>query len=80
MIAARKIGAPDRAREQHVADERDPRRRIVNDDMARRVSRRMRNAELHALELQLVAVLEIAVRRHVAHAGEAVAAARCSSI
>src|SRR3546814_8152812 len=48
VIAARKIAATDTAGEDHVADERQLRRRMMKDDVTRRVAR----SEEHTSELQ----------------------------
>ena len=48
MVAARQVGAPDRAAEQHVADMGELRGAVVVDDMARRVARAMQHLERRA--------------------------------
>ena len=68
MVAAWKIGAADRPREQNVADERDLGALVIDHDMAGRVTRRVRDVEAHAFELQRVAVHQIAIGRDVAAA------------
>ncbi len=65
VITAGKIGAPDRACEQHVADDRQTLRRIEKDDAARRVTRAMQDVECQLPDLDLIAIFQPAVRCHV---------------
>ena len=62
MIAARKIGAADRARKQHISNQRDAMRAAKEDHMARRMPRAVINLERLIAELNRVAVLQPAVR------------------
>src|SRR5204863_5378907 len=45
VVAAREVGAADRAAEQHVADEGELRRLVHEHDMARRLARAVHNVE-----------------------------------
>ena len=72
VVAAREVCAADRALEQYVADEGDLCICVVDHDVARRVTRRVDDAELHAFQFQLVAIFEIAVGGDVLQTGQAV--------
>src|SRR3546814_10177763 len=48
VIAARKIAATDTAGEDHVTNERQLRRRMMKDDVTRRVARTMEHVEAQA--------------------------------
>src|SRR5690606_17012028 len=61
VIAARKVGTPDRALEKHVADDRQPRPRMKENYVTRRVSGRMSHFEPLPAELHRVAVDQPAV-------------------
>src|SRR3546814_6624603 len=50
VIAARKIAATDTAGEDHVTNERQLRRRMMKDDVTRRVARTMEHVEAQAAE------------------------------
>src|SRR5690606_13289292 len=67
VVAARQVGAPDGAVEQDDADMRQPRRRIVVDDVPRRMAGAMQHQEFVAAEGDELAVREEAVGRAVAH-------------
>src|SRR3546814_199811 len=61
VVAARKVRAADRTLEQHVADDRQLRRRVVEDDMARRVPRTMDDIEGQVADRHRIAVVQPAV-------------------
>ena len=63
MVAARKIAAPDRALEQHIADKGEAGGRIVEHDVPGRVAGTVQHVETDRTDLDAVAVLEPAVRR-----------------
>src|SRR3546814_20754826 len=58
VVAARKVRAADRTLEQHVADDRQLRRRVVEDDMARRVTRTMDDIEGQVADRHRIAVVQ----------------------
>src|SRR4029079_2888344 len=62
LVAAREIPAPDRALEQHVADHRELRFRMVEDDVAGRVARAVSDVERQLAEAYLIALVEPARR------------------
>src|SRR3546814_3195983 len=61
VIAAREVGAADRALEQYVADDRELRWLVVKDDMPRRVPRTVDRSEEHTSELQSLMRISYAV-------------------
>ncbi len=70
VIAAGQIGSADRAVEQHVAEMGKALLPVDIDDMAGRMARAMENLEFMLAEGDLVALLQEAVRRDVAHAAD----------
>src|SRR3546814_14266317 len=62
VIAAREVGAADRALEQYVADDRELRWLVVKDDMPRRVPRTVDDAEGQRADRHRVAVVHPALR------------------
>ena len=62
MIAALEVGAADRALEQNVADQRQLRRRMMEDDMARRVAGAVADGEFQLADGHRVAVGQPAIR------------------
>src|SRR3546814_15349647 len=62
VIAAREVGAADRALEQYVADDRELRWLVVKDDMPRRVPRTVDDVEGQRADRHRVAVVQPAVR------------------
>lgn len=70
MIALREVGAADRSLEQHVADDGELRRRMVEDDMAGRVAGAVIDVEHQLADGHGIAVDQPAARfeRHPAHA------------
>lgn len=71
VIAARKVGAADRALEEHVADLGDLRLAVEEDDMSGRMARTMEDFEPDFADLDLVTLLQPSVRPKTRHAGEA---------
>src|ERR1700674_1051968 len=69
MVAARYVGAPDRAAEQHVADNGEALRGIEQGDAARRMARAVQDIEGQLADLYLIALVEPAFRRDVARTG-----------
>src|SRR3546814_20753463 len=63
VIAAREVGAADRALEQYVADDRELRWLVVKDDMPRRVPRTVEDVEGQRADRHRVTVVQPAVRR-----------------
>src|SRR3546814_3057476 len=61
MIAARKIGPPDRSLKDHVADDRELRRRMMKHDMPRRMPRAMDDIDLEIADRHHIAVDQPAV-------------------
>jgi len=61
MIAHRKVGATDRPLKQHVADDRELGGRVVEDDMAWRVTRAVAHVEGEVADRHLVAIDQPAV-------------------
>src|SRR3546814_17962695 len=61
MIAHREIGPADRSLEQHVANQRQVRRRMVEDDMAGRVAGAMDHIQHQIADCHLFAVLQTAI-------------------
>src|SRR3546814_12271232 len=61
MIAARKIGPPDRSLKDHVADDRKLRRRMMKDDMPRRVPRTVDDIDLEIADRHRIAVDQPAI-------------------
>src|SRR3546814_5460798 len=64
VVAARKVRAADRTLEQHVADDRQLRRRVVEDDMARRVPRTMDDIEGQVADRHRIAVVQPRSEEH----------------
>src|SRR3546814_11821510 len=62
VIAAREVGAADRALEQYVADDRELRWLVVKDDLPRRVPRTVDDVEGTRADRPRVAVVQQAVR------------------
>ena len=58
MVTPRKVRAPDRALEDHVADDRDPRLPVKKDHMPRRVTRAMVDIERLLTEAHLIALIQ----------------------
>ena len=71
-VAAGQVGAADRALEQHVADDREARRRVVEDDVAGRMAGGEEHAERLLADGHRVAVGQPAVGRERGAAGDAV--------
>ena len=70
VVAAREVGAADRASEQHVADERDAARAALREhDVAGRVAGAVVHVERELADADRVALLEPAVRREGTRAG-----------
>src|SRR5688572_6549610 len=61
MVAAREVGSADRVLEEDVADDRQFRFRMVEDDMAGRVAWAMADVEGEVADGHLIAVDEVAV-------------------
>ena len=61
MVAARKIGPPDRSLEQHVANDGELRFGMVEDDMARRVAGAMADVEDQLADRDRVTIDQVAV-------------------
>src|SRR3546814_3154121 len=76
VIAARKIAATETAGEDHVTNERQLRRRMMKDDVTRRVARTMEHVEAQAAEFDHIAVRQPAIRRKAARRRKAVARRR----
>ena len=72
MIALRKIGPPDRAAEQDIADKGELAGLMIDHDMARRVAGAVGDAEGLVAKGQRVAVLEIAGRDDILAVGDAI--------
>jgi hypothetical protein len=62
MVAHREIGAADRPLEQDIADHRDVRRRVVENDMARGVAGAMINVQCEIADRDLLTIGQPAVR------------------
>src|SRR5690606_33115031 len=62
VIAAREVGAADRALEQHVADDREPRLAMEEHHMPGRVAGAVQHLETLGAELDGVAILEPTIR------------------
>ena len=77
VVAIGKIGAADRALEQHVAHQRKPRRAGLQTPHARGVPRTMQHIETMLAECHAVALAQPAVRRDIAHREAVAAALRC---
>ena len=61
-ITAREIGAPYRSLEQHIANHRDARRRMVEDDMAGRMAGAMIDIERQITDRHRIAIDQPAIR------------------
>src|SRR6478736_2769140 len=61
VVAAGKVGAPDRPLEQDVANQGQSRRLVIEDDVAGRVPRAMDHVEHKLADGHLIAILEPAV-------------------
>src|SRR5690606_819530 len=61
LFRSRKVGAPDRSLKDHVADDRELRRRMVKDDMPRRVPRTVDDVDFEITDRHLVAIDQPAV-------------------
>ena len=70
MVAAREVGAPDRALEKHVADLRQAIGRAEEHDVTGRVARAVQDIQLDVTETHLVAGLEPAVGLEALDPGE----------
>jgi drug/metabolite transporter (DMT)-like permease len=62
VIAPGEVGAPDRAAKDHIADDREARGRVIEDDMARRVAGAVNDVETDPPDGDGVAVGEPAIR------------------
>src|SRR6185369_7799582 len=71
VVAAREVGAPDRALEKHVADLGEPRLAVEEDHMPGRVAGAVVDLELRLAEGNLIAVVEPAVGREAPRARHA---------
>jgi len=69
VVPARQVGAPDRALEQNVANDRKPLVRIEKNDASGRVAGTVQHVQHKVADPHLVAFLEPAVGLHVAQAG-----------
>src|SRR3546814_9321432 len=61
VVAARKVGAPDRSLKDHVADDRELRRRMMKHDMPRRVPRTVDDVDLKIAAGDRIAIDQPAV-------------------
>ena len=72
MVPAREIGPADGALEQDVTNKSERAFFLIDHNMARRMARTVCDAEFCTRQLQLVAIMKILVRSHIAAISDAV--------